>query len=194
MRRLRSDSGMPTVVSPPEQTALASEEAEVLYSEVERLPGPFRLPIVLCYFEGLTIEQAAHRLRCPAGTVRSRTGASMRQAAPATRSPRFRIGSGSYHVGTLITICLGLRLIGAMWNDNARRGQVCGWPDRHRTDVSHGADAGAGSAQILADPPAQVRRVGITATGSRRHRCDVTGAATGPSGRKAGPTNRREGG
>ena len=28
--------------------------------------------MVLCYFEGLTLDEAARRLRCPAGTLRSR--------------------------------------------------------------------------------------------------------------------------
>ena len=48
------------------------EQAEALHDEIDRLPGPFRLPVVLCYFEGLTLDEAARRLRCPAGTVRSR--------------------------------------------------------------------------------------------------------------------------
>ena len=34
--------------------ALAREQAEALYSEIDRLPRPFRLPIVLHYFEGLS--------------------------------------------------------------------------------------------------------------------------------------------
>ena len=37
-----------------------------------RLPANFRAAIVLCYLEGLTHEEAAVRLRCPVGTVRSR--------------------------------------------------------------------------------------------------------------------------
>jgi RNA polymerase sigma factor (sigma-70 family) len=40
--------------------------------EVGRLPEKYRLPIVLCYLEGLTNEQAADRLGCPTGTVLSR--------------------------------------------------------------------------------------------------------------------------
>ena len=44
----------------------------VLDGEVARLPAKFRTPIVLCYFEGLTHDQAAERLRCPVGTIRSR--------------------------------------------------------------------------------------------------------------------------
>ncbi len=44
----------------------------VIDAEVARLPAKFRTPIVLCYFEGLTHDQAAERMRCPVGTVRSR--------------------------------------------------------------------------------------------------------------------------
>jgi RNA polymerase sigma factor (sigma-70 family) len=36
------------------------------------LPASYRAAIVLCYLEGLTHEEAAGRLRCPVGTVRSR--------------------------------------------------------------------------------------------------------------------------
>ena len=40
--------------------------------EVDRLPERYRVPVVLCYFEGLTQEEAAIRLRLPASTVRVR--------------------------------------------------------------------------------------------------------------------------
>jgi hypothetical protein len=43
-----------------------------LHEEVDRLPERFRLPLVLCYLEGLTHEQAAQQLKWPVGTVRSR--------------------------------------------------------------------------------------------------------------------------
>ena len=43
-----------------------------LHEELGRLPEKFRSPLVLCYLEGLTQEQAAERLRCPLGTVQSR--------------------------------------------------------------------------------------------------------------------------
>jgi RND family efflux transporter MFP subunit len=43
-----------------------------LHAEIERLPEKYRTPIVLCYFEGLTHEQAASRLRWPVGTVKIR--------------------------------------------------------------------------------------------------------------------------
>jgi RNA polymerase sigma factor (sigma-70 family) len=55
----------------PEEPDLG-EVRTVLDAEVARLPERFRIPIVLCYFEGMTHDQAAERLRCPVGTVRSR--------------------------------------------------------------------------------------------------------------------------
>ncbi len=57
---------------PADQPVVAREQAEALHDEVERLPATFRLPVVLCYFEGLTLDEAARRLGCPAGTVHSR--------------------------------------------------------------------------------------------------------------------------
>ena len=43
-----------------------------LHAEIEQLPEKYRDPIVLCYFEGLTHEQAASRLHWPLGTVKIR--------------------------------------------------------------------------------------------------------------------------
>jgi hypothetical protein len=44
----------------------------VLHEEVGRLPEKYRAAVLLCYWQGLTHEQAAERLRWPVGTVRSR--------------------------------------------------------------------------------------------------------------------------
>jgi RNA polymerase sigma factor (sigma-70 family) len=49
-----------------------NDEFAVVHQEVNRLPERFRAPIVLCYLEGLTHDEAAARLRWPVGTVRSR--------------------------------------------------------------------------------------------------------------------------
>jgi RNA polymerase sigma-70 factor (ECF subfamily) len=43
-----------------------------LHEEVDRLPETYRAPVVLCYLEGLTNEEAAGRLRWPVGTVKIR--------------------------------------------------------------------------------------------------------------------------
>ena len=46
--------------------------ASILHEELNRLPDKYRTPIVLCYLEGLSHEQAARQLMWPVGTVRSR--------------------------------------------------------------------------------------------------------------------------
>jgi RNA polymerase sigma factor (sigma-70 family) len=43
------------------------ELSAVLDEEVSRLPERYRRPVVLCYLEGLTNEEAARRLDCPRG-------------------------------------------------------------------------------------------------------------------------------
>ena len=48
------------------------ENEPVLHEEVSRLPDRLRRPLILCYLEGLTSEQAARQLGWPVGTVRSR--------------------------------------------------------------------------------------------------------------------------
>jgi RNA polymerase sigma factor (sigma-70 family) len=49
-----------------------SEPWTELYQELDRLPEKYRLPLILCYLEGLTYEQAATQLRCPIRTIQSR--------------------------------------------------------------------------------------------------------------------------
>jgi RNA polymerase sigma factor (sigma-70 family) len=44
----------------------------LLREEISRLPDHYRLPVVLCYLEGKTNEQAAAELQCPVGTVKGR--------------------------------------------------------------------------------------------------------------------------
>jgi RNA polymerase sigma factor (sigma-70 family) len=59
-------------VESPSREGERSELRGVLDEELARLPEPLRVPLVLCYLEGLTHEEAAARLRWPVGTVRSR--------------------------------------------------------------------------------------------------------------------------
>jgi RNA polymerase sigma factor (sigma-70 family) len=56
----------------PEHALSHREEIAALHDEVDRLPQSLRTPIVLCYLEGLTHDEAARRLRWPVRTVRSR--------------------------------------------------------------------------------------------------------------------------
>jgi RNA polymerase sigma factor (sigma-70 family) len=52
--------------------AMHLEQGPWLHQEVSHLPEKYRVPIVLCYFEGLTHDEAALRLGWPLGTVKGR--------------------------------------------------------------------------------------------------------------------------
>ena len=65
-----------------------------LHEELTVLPETFRLPLVLCYLEGLTQEQAAARLRCPLGTDPEPAGSRPVEAQGAADPARHRAGRG----------------------------------------------------------------------------------------------------
>jgi RNA polymerase sigma factor (sigma-70 family) len=44
----------------------------LLREEVSRLPDGYRQPLMLCYLDGQTNEEAAASLRCPVGTIKGR--------------------------------------------------------------------------------------------------------------------------
>jgi RNA polymerase sigma factor (sigma-70 family) len=54
------------------QSATDPECWPELHDELARLPEKYREPLVLCYLEGLTTDEASRRLGCPQGTVLSR--------------------------------------------------------------------------------------------------------------------------
>ena len=58
--------------SSPEEQLAAKELRGLIDNELARLPDSLRKPLVLCYLEGLTHDEAARELRWPVGTVRSR--------------------------------------------------------------------------------------------------------------------------
>jgi RNA polymerase sigma factor (sigma-70 family) len=56
----------------PADTAGQHDLREALDAELDRLPARYRTPLILCYFEGRTNEEAAREMGCPVGTVVSR--------------------------------------------------------------------------------------------------------------------------
>ncbi|WP_422931799.1 RNA polymerase sigma factor [Singulisphaera sp. PoT] len=58
------------------------DAAPIVHEEVGRLPEKYRAPLVLCYFEGLTHDQAASQLGWPVGTVRSRLAGARDRLRP----------------------------------------------------------------------------------------------------------------
>jgi RNA polymerase sigma factor (sigma-70 family) len=70
----RHDLDLPNLAATPvlpDETVLR-ELRPLLHEEVQRLPPKYRIPIVLCYFEGLTHDEAARQLGWPKGTVAGR--------------------------------------------------------------------------------------------------------------------------
>ncbi len=55
-----------------EPSGLDPEPRPWLHEEVSRLPEKYRVPVRLCYFEGLTHDEVAQRLGWPLGTVKGR--------------------------------------------------------------------------------------------------------------------------
>jgi RNA polymerase sigma factor (sigma-70 family) len=58
--------------SAEQKEAIWRDLRPVLDEEVNRLPEKYRQPVLLCYLQGLSSEEAAERLGCPKGTIFSR--------------------------------------------------------------------------------------------------------------------------
>jgi zinc protease len=73
-RRSRERAIVEELVVTPSRDDLAetNEIRSLIDAEISRLPERFRAPVVLCDLEGQSHEEAAERLRCPVGTVKSR--------------------------------------------------------------------------------------------------------------------------
>jgi RNA polymerase sigma factor (sigma-70 family) len=65
-----ADAAEPTVA--PSEDPIWRDLAPVLDEELYRLPEKYRVPVVLCYLQGRTVDEAAQVLGCPRGTVGTR--------------------------------------------------------------------------------------------------------------------------
>src|SRR5262245_14087591 len=65
-----------------------------LDEELERLPAIYREPLVLCYLEGLTSDEAAARLGVPAATVRTRIHRGRKRLHEALTKGGCALGAG----------------------------------------------------------------------------------------------------
>jgi len=71
-RPLEESKGARPEAVEPECDLERTELRTLIDEEIRRLPEKYRRPVVLCYLEGRTHEEAARRLRCSAGSVRGR--------------------------------------------------------------------------------------------------------------------------
>jgi RNA polymerase sigma factor (sigma-70 family) len=65
--RNRTDYRTESLTDPPDLFLIP-----LLREEVSRLPVNCRLPVVLCYLEGKSCQEAAAQLSCPIGTIKGR--------------------------------------------------------------------------------------------------------------------------
>jgi RNA polymerase sigma factor (sigma-70 family) len=72
VRRKKHERGAAEMAAQAYVDEASDDSKRLIHEAVSRLPDRFRKPIVLCYFEGLTTDQAASHLSWPVGTVRSR--------------------------------------------------------------------------------------------------------------------------
>jgi RNA polymerase sigma factor (sigma-70 family) len=72
---------MPAVPDPHESDPVWRELRQGLDEELHALAEKYRAPLVLCYLEGLTNEEAARQLGCPVGTVKTRLAHARRVLA-----------------------------------------------------------------------------------------------------------------
>ncbi|MBY0525831.1 MAG: sigma-70 family RNA polymerase sigma factor [Gemmataceae bacterium] len=72
LRRRARETEVEDVPHPVDEAAAWRELRPVLDAEVDRLPAKYRRPVVLCYLEGRTHEEAASELGWPSGTVKCR--------------------------------------------------------------------------------------------------------------------------
>jgi RNA polymerase sigma factor (sigma-70 family) len=63
----RQAASMPRLDAPPDFDA--RELRLILDEELDRLPEKYRVPLVLCYLEGKTNEEAARHIGCPLGSM-----------------------------------------------------------------------------------------------------------------------------
>ncbi len=67
--------------APVTAAGLALEAEAALHEELARLPEHYRVPVLLCFFDGLSHAAAARHLGCPVGTVNTRIARAKRVLA-----------------------------------------------------------------------------------------------------------------
>ncbi|MGH7226765.1 MAG: RNA polymerase sigma factor, partial [Gemmataceae bacterium] len=71
-RQAARETTLPEQLADDQPEQVWAELLPILDEEINRLPTKYRLPVLLCYLQGLSSEEAAQRLGCAKGTVFSR--------------------------------------------------------------------------------------------------------------------------
>jgi RNA polymerase sigma factor (sigma-70 family) len=115
MKRTKSQRREQSFAADPHAVAEGSTELQtILDAEINRLTDRYRLPVLLCYLQGLSTEDAAKQLGIPRGTVLSRLATARRKltarlirrgvTVPATTVGLFGFGMGQTVSASLLSI------------------------------------------------------------------------------------------
>ncbi|HEY7423803.1 MAG TPA: sigma-70 family RNA polymerase sigma factor [Gemmataceae bacterium] len=72
LRRLHERSAPVRQAGTTKTETLWEDVRPILDEEIQRLPEKYRQPVILCYLEGQTNDEAARLLNCPRGTIATR--------------------------------------------------------------------------------------------------------------------------
>jgi RNA polymerase sigma factor (sigma-70 family) len=73
-RRSVEARGVRLSVVPEADSLEREDQTRILHEEIDRLPTLYRQPVLLCYMDGRTNEEAARLLGCPTGSLKARLG------------------------------------------------------------------------------------------------------------------------
>ena len=150
---------------PADRPAIDREQAEAIHVAIDRLPRAFRSAVVLCYFEGLTLDEAARRLRCPAGTLRSRL-ARAREKLRISLARRGVVLPAAALAAVCAAVGLGVRSSAALRFHDPGRDPVRGPSRRRRRPVGSRRGTGTGGPSNHVALQDQARRFFVVAPGS----------------------------
>jgi RNA polymerase sigma factor (sigma-70 family) len=93
-RRSHEERAEPMAAADPLLDMTVRELRGVLYEELQRLPEKYRAPLVLCYVEGKTNEEAARQLGCGKGVLRGRLNRGREQLRVRLKRRGLTLGAG----------------------------------------------------------------------------------------------------
>jgi RNA polymerase sigma factor (sigma-70 family) len=93
-RAQREPRGRPGASAAPLDQMTGREAFTVLDEELDRLPARYREPLVLCYLEGLTRDEAAARLGVPVATLKSQLERGRKKLCDALTRRGVALGAG----------------------------------------------------------------------------------------------------
>ena len=143
--------------------------------------GAFRLPVVLCYFEGLTLDEAATGSDGPAGTVRSRLARARDKLRRGLTRRGVVLPAAALAAGLEPSVRLGVRLIRPVRHHDPGRDPVRGRTGR-RQPVGLAVTLAREVLRSMLVHKLRLIAIDLAAPRRRRHRRGVSDSLPGAAG------------